>query len=209
MTTTDIEKAEAVLADLDSKLIRLKQRGVELGDERSQIALAAHTGDAKARAHLDAVNAQIVTYHSESDSLFDAIKAQEKLVAQAKHEEQSAEARDRALALRNQYKRFVKLADIADEHLRSFVAAAGELKKTMDAIHAINPGSAPTAQQLLVFGEMAVQSQIMGTMWSRCVSFLPPNQRHAFPKLARGWAEPALRAIDHALGDEKKEPVDA
>jgi hypothetical protein len=74
MTTTDIEKAEAVLADLDSKLIRLKQRGVELGDERSQIALAAHTGDAKARAHLDAVNAQIVTYHSESDSLFDAIK---------------------------------------------------------------------------------------------------------------------------------------
>jgi hypothetical protein len=209
MTTTDttpLEAAEQMLAGLDAALLRLKARGVELEDERTNIALAAHAGkDAKARKRLDELNLLIGTHGSEVTSLMIAVAAQEKVVQQAKAEEQRAEDRDSALKLRDQYKRFVKLADVADEHLRSFVAAAGEIKKTVDAIHAINPGSAPTAQQLLVFGEMAVRAAVMQTMWTHSVEFLAPNQRHTFPRLARGWAEPAIRAIDQALGDEKKE----
>jgi hypothetical protein len=166
--------------------------------------LSAHTGDEKAKKRLGALNREIATHGAEVDSLLIAVKAAEDAVERGKQEEKYAAAAVDARALRDQYKRFVRLADVADEHLRSFVAAAGELKRTVDAIHGLNSGSAPTSQQLLVFGEMAVRAAVMETMWSRSVEFLAPNQRHTFPKLARGWAEPAIKAIDQLLGDEKQ-----
>jgi len=203
-TTTPLEAATKMLEDLDHALLRLQAKGVELGDERSSIALSAHTGDEKAKKRLGALNREIATHGAEVDSLLIAVKAAEDAVERGKQEEKYAAAAVDARALRDQYKRFVRLADVADEHLRSFVAAAGELKRTVDAIHCLNSGSAPTSQQLLVFGEMAVRAAVMETMWSRSVEFLAPNQRHTFPKLARGWAEPAIKAIDQLLGDEKQ-----
>ena len=189
MTTTDttpLEKAEQMLAGLDAALLRLQAKGVELGDERANIALSAHTGDKDARKKLDQLNIQISTHQSEVESLRIAVTMQEKAVAAAKAEEQRAEDREAALKLRNQYKRFVKLADVADEHLRSFVAAAGEIKKTVDAIHAIQTGAAPSGQQLLVFGEMAVRAAVMQTMWSRSVEFLAPNSATISPNWRGG-----------------------
>jgi hypothetical protein len=51
--TLSIDKAEKVLNDLQAKHSRLVARGVEIGDERANIAYQAHaTGDAKAEKRL-------------------------------------------------------------------------------------------------------------------------------------------------------------
>jgi hypothetical protein len=54
-----IEKAEAVVAELEAKRIKCVAHGTELQDERANVALAAHTGDVKARKRLDEINAAL------------------------------------------------------------------------------------------------------------------------------------------------------
>jgi hypothetical protein len=43
-----IQKAEAVVTSLEAKRAACIQKGTELADERANVALSAHTGDAKA-----------------------------------------------------------------------------------------------------------------------------------------------------------------
>jgi len=45
---TEIQKAEAVVTSLEAKRAAWIQKGTELADERANVALSAHTGDAKA-----------------------------------------------------------------------------------------------------------------------------------------------------------------
>ena len=104
----DLETATKTLAELEQKQVRLMARGVELGDERSQIALAAHTGDANARKRLDALNREISTHYSEVDGLHSAIKAQEKVVEQAKRDEATAQQRDNAKLAEANYRWLIK-----------------------------------------------------------------------------------------------------
>ena len=43
-----VEEAERIIAQLEAKRIKCVDRGTELQDERANVALSAHTGDAKA-----------------------------------------------------------------------------------------------------------------------------------------------------------------
>jgi hypothetical protein len=52
MSETSIQKAEKVLNDLQAKREGCVRAGTELNDERANVALAAHTGDSKARKRL-------------------------------------------------------------------------------------------------------------------------------------------------------------
>src|SRR5262249_9734736 len=87
-----VEKAETVIADLEAKRAACVKRGTELADERAAVALAAHTGDAKARKRLDEINAAIASHASELASFDAALKAAGERLLRA----QSAEAKKRA-----------------------------------------------------------------------------------------------------------------
>jgi hypothetical protein len=49
-------EAEKVIASIEAKREACVRRGIELQDERANVALSAHTGDAKARTRLDVIN---------------------------------------------------------------------------------------------------------------------------------------------------------
>jgi rubrerythrin len=66
---SDLKKAEAIVAQLEQKRIKCIARGTELADERANVALAAHTGDAVARKKLDSLNRESAEHASELQSL--------------------------------------------------------------------------------------------------------------------------------------------
>ena len=67
--------AEAILADLTAKRAHCQRHGIELADQRAQIALKAHTGDIPARERLDQINAAIASHGSELASYDAALQA--------------------------------------------------------------------------------------------------------------------------------------
>jgi chromosome segregation ATPase len=97
-----VEKAEAVVAQLEQKRSACVRHGTELQDERANVALSAHTGDAKARKRLDEINSEIAVHSSELASLDAALgAASERLEKARQHEAQKAD-RQRATALRQE-----------------------------------------------------------------------------------------------------------
>jgi hypothetical protein len=204
--TTEIEKAEAVLADLDHAMLRLKARGVELGDERQSIALAAHTGDASARKKLDALNREIAVHGSELDSLHVAVEAQEKVVAQAKAQEQSTVAREAALKAKAQYQRLAAIGQKMDEHLAAFAALAEQSRLVVNELHGLN-FAMPTHAQHATFSSLATGSTLMALPWATTAEYrhLAPRDRRSFSTLYGDWSRAAIDLIDQ----HQREPADA
>jgi hypothetical protein len=88
--STDLEKAEAVVTRLEENRTACVKHGTELTDERNNVALAAHTGDAKARKRLNDINTALAVQASELASLDVALRAAGERVVVAQH----AKARD-------------------------------------------------------------------------------------------------------------------
>ena len=58
---TDVEKAQAVIADLEAKRAKLIQRGTDIADERAVLGYGAHAENDKAsRDKLNKLNAEAV-----------------------------------------------------------------------------------------------------------------------------------------------------
>src|SRR6478672_11516091 len=88
----DIEYAEKTLTDLRAKREAIVARGRELSDERSAIALDAHTGNAKSSKRLMEINAALALHVSEIEGIDAALKAAgEKLAAAQAAEAQAAD----------------------------------------------------------------------------------------------------------------------
>jgi chromosome segregation ATPase len=78
-----VASARTIVADLEAKREATRKRGAELADERSNVALAAHTGDQEAAARLEAIHAGITRHGSELASLDAAVLAAQRKVAEA------------------------------------------------------------------------------------------------------------------------------
>ena len=79
--------AEQVLAGLEQKRRLLIERKVELDEARKRLSFDAHTGDAKAKAALDKLNAEAQRHGLDLENVLAAIaQAQERLAA-ARHAE--------------------------------------------------------------------------------------------------------------------------
>jgi hypothetical protein len=94
---SEIEKAEHVLNNLRAKRDAAVARGIQLGEERTTLAFAAHASDdAKARKRLDEINRESALHDSELRSLDAAIVEAAKRVAAAQAVEAQAVDRQRA-----------------------------------------------------------------------------------------------------------------
>jgi chromosome segregation ATPase len=91
-----VKNAEATVASLEQKRIKCVAHGTELQDERANVALAAHTGDVKARKRLDEINAALAVHSSELASLDAALRAATEQLERAREKE--AQQTDRAAA---------------------------------------------------------------------------------------------------------------
>jgi hypothetical protein len=72
---TDLEKAEAVVCAIGEKRAACIRAGTDLQYERASVALAAYTGDEKARKRLDEIEAALTAHASSLGSIDAAIKA--------------------------------------------------------------------------------------------------------------------------------------
>lgn len=201
---TDIKKAEAVIPALEQKRIKCVQRGTDLQDEIASVALAAHTGDAAARKKLDALNRESAEHASELQSLDAALRAASERLEKAKQAEASRADREAASELRAVFDQFVELAEQADEALANLVTASAAMSAAINQIHSLGH-AAPTGQQWLVYGEQALHSALMQTVWSKAFRHLAPSERRVFGDLAHGWQAAAEHNIAARLGEQTTE----
>jgi hypothetical protein len=74
--SNDVEKAQAIVADLEAKRHALIRNGTDLSDEHAHVALAAYySGDAKARKRLDEIEAALSKHTVDLASIDAALKA--------------------------------------------------------------------------------------------------------------------------------------
>jgi hypothetical protein len=129
---TEIEHAEKTLADLRAKREAIVARGRELSDERSAIALDAHTGNAKSSKRLMEINAALALHVSEIEGIDAALKsADEKLSAAQAAEAQAVQAAKAA-----------ECARVVDELAPVFSYVDKHFKAVVDGLLAIEMGFA-------------------------------------------------------------------
>lgn len=202
----DVEAAEKTLASLSDKRDRAAARVREIAEERGAIAFNAHVdGDQKARKRLDQLNLDAATITSELAGIDAAIAEATTRLDRARHAEATKQDRQRAAELRKAYNHFIELSAELDAALALVVENAGAMKATVDEIHRLG-GGAPTGQQFLTFGELALQSSLMQTPWARAFRHLSPRERRTFTALARDWSGGATATnIAQRLGEQTTE----
>jgi hypothetical protein len=196
---TDIAAAQATLVELQSKRDALVARGVELAEQRQQIAFAAHTGDQAARKKLDGINRESGMQASELESLDAAIAEATKRVVAA----------ERVVAIQAERAAALDLRKVADElhaagadagfALEAFVLAADRLHEVADKLSA--SGAPPRHEQIISLGYRAIGTALMRTLWGREFEQVRPHERYTFPQLCDGWATQLQSAIDYRLGE--------
>jgi uncharacterized coiled-coil protein SlyX len=128
----NITEVQKIIAQLEKKRAVCIKHGTELNNERANVALDAHTGDAKARKRLDEINVAVATHQSELQSLDAALRAAADKLAKARdHEARSA---DRALA--NEVKKVCEDFVASAERLDALGAEYAENAEAMEQLGA-------------------------------------------------------------------------
>jgi len=203
----EIMKAELTMAGLQAKRAACVQRGTELADERANVALDAHTGNAKARKRLDDINAAIATHASELESFDAAIRAADARLEAARQAAAREQDKLNAEALREVVSRLGERMCKADKHFAAAIDELNAANAELEQVHAL--GSAfPTQQQLAVNAVMALKTWLrrLPEHWHReFIEALPPNQRRTFSAFWSRMQEPLDASIRQRLGEDEKE----
>jgi hypothetical protein len=206
----DIERAEHVLNSLRQKRDAVVARGVELGDDRTKLAFAAHaTGDAKARKQLDEINREDALRDSELRSLDAAIAEASVRVNRAQQAEARKADQKRAAELRKHVDELAELPAFVDEHLAAALEGLIAFERGVTELNQKGI-SHPSASQLRLGICAVIQTWAQGlpkhihNELRDGMSFLAPHER----KTATSYfaqVEPGLRtAIKQRLGDAEQ-----
>ena len=203
---TEIENAEAVIARLEDKRKTLIDKKIELDAETQRISYDAHTGDAKAKHRLSAINNEISTHEREMNSVELALKEAQSRLAKANRN--AATEADRELALRQRAlaDKFLELGNDAHEAL---VDAVGNLQEMADVHREMYQLGIrfPSNDQFRVLGARALQTALQETPWRKDleISLLAPNQRQSFAALVAAWHATMMQDINRRIGDKQSE----
>jgi predicted translin family RNA/ssDNA-binding protein len=153
----EVAQAEKTLNTLRDKREMLVACGVELGEERTRLAFAAHAGDdPKARARLDEINREAALHDSELRSLDAAIAEAAVRVERAQRAEAQAADKASALALRKTVNEIGECMHYADTHLDKAIVALNAVHTALDQIHA-SGSDFPTHMQFAANAERALK----------------------------------------------------
>src|SRR5262249_49279153 len=115
--TTNLERACAVVADLQAKLGELAKRKALLEHETAEIGFEVHAeGNDKARKRLDQIVRELVGIEAELTSLTGAVRAAQERVIQAQTAERAEAERQKAKAAVALRKDLLDAAKIADRN---------------------------------------------------------------------------------------------
>jgi hypothetical protein len=196
---TDIAAAQQTLVELQSKRDALVASGVELVEQRQQIAFAAHTGDQAARKKLDGINRENGMLASELESLDVAIAEAAKRIAAAQRAEAVKAERAAALELRQDAEEMRSVGNAFGAALDAFLQADARLRNLANKFSAA--GASPRHEQIQSLGYRALCAALMRTLWGREFEQIRPHERYAFPQLCDGWAANLEHQIAHRLAE--------
>jgi len=207
----EVQKSEAVIADLETKRAACVKRGTELADERAGVALDAHTGNAKARKRLDEINAAIAAHGSELASFDAAIAVAQRNVESAKANEAAAEQKRCAAEARVIVDRIDSLFASADVHFKQAFDALKAADARIEELHRLG-FAFPTAVQLRANIIYALETCLMALpkyLWQELsrggLRFLAPGQRRTFSQFWSQMSSSLGREIAARLGETKNE----
>jgi hypothetical protein len=203
--TTEIEKAEKIINDLEEQRECLHARTRLLTEQRKQLAYAANVGDKSAKAKLTAINTEVSLHGTEIENVEFALAEARVRLKAAQQAEAQASNKANALALRELNKKFLELGLIVDDAFADVISASTEMREVLDKMRALGVTS-PTHQQFNVLGLIACKTAVMNVPWSaggREWEFLAPNQRKTFKSIATGWSEMIERQIAERLAEKE------
>ena len=208
---TEVEKCEATVRDLERKREACVRRGVELADERANVALAAHTGNVKARKRLDEINTAIATHESELASLGAAIKAAGESLKKA--EAAAALEADRKLSgeARVIVDRIDSLFASADTHFKQAFEALKAADTRIEELRQLG-FAFPTALQVRMNARFAFMTYLVALpkyWWNEIqyagVQYPSPAERRTFSQFWSKMSASLSREIANRLGEKSKE----
>jgi hypothetical protein len=208
----NLEKATAIVTRLEEKRVACIRQGTDLADERANVALAAHTGDAKAAKRLQEIHQAIATHSSELASIDAALRAAGERVVTARQVIEGEAAKANAVEVRKLLASFLEAARDADAVLEDFNNSAEEIRRALTAIHARGV-EYPTHMQLQTLGQFCLLTHLGRSPWAREFEVIPPSARREFSPLVAQWVDLIEKNhIKPLLGDEsdeqKKEKAD-
>jgi len=201
--TTEFEKANRDLNNLEEQREALFSRAKLLSKQRDQIAFAALTaGDKHAKARLAEINTEDIGLAANIASVEAALTVARANLNVAQQAEAIAAVKANALALRGKLEQFKELGAVLDDCFADFKSAATEQKQILDDIHSLGQ-AAPTAQQYRVLCEIALKTAIAGTpFWSHDFPAMAPNQRKSFKGIVDAWSANIEANIAAVISDE-------
>jgi hypothetical protein len=198
-----LEKATRDLNSPEEQREAIFSRTKLLEKQRSEVAFAAHTGDAKAKARLKDINSEAALHGQDIASVDAALTVARANLAAAKQSEAKAADHEEALALLAKAARLKELGEGLDDCFVDFKGMAIETKEVLDDIHQLGC-AAPSHQQLRVFGEICLKTAVMGTpFWTQDFPFIGPLERKSFASVVSAWAATVTANAEARLGDTK------
>ena len=187
-----VEESRRIVAELENKLAAAEARAVELQTERRRLSFAANTGDGAAEKRLKALNTEAAHIALDIENIRSAIEEAKRRLAAAERDEAMATARDNAEAALVIGNRLVERASKIDAALATAREEMQAYKRDVDALH-LTGCAAPTAQQFLTFGGLAVTAFTMQLPVKVDRDFLAPRERRTFTDLTTSWRDGVAR----------------
>jgi hypothetical protein len=196
----DIERAEHVLNNLRQKREVLVARGVELSEQRTKLAFAAHAGDeAKARKQLDEINREAALHGSELHSLDAAIAEAGTRVERAQQAEAQKAARERAAEAQKLVRELGECFPYLDCKLAEAATALVAIEKGFAQLRALGIGPSDAQVRLNVTRALETWAHRLPRSWHEHLrdglKFLAPLERRTFSEYWRAVEASLQNAI--------------
>ena len=166
--------------------IAAEARAVDLQTERRRLSFAANTGDGAAEKRLKALNTEAAHINLDIENVRSAIDEAKRRLAAAEHDEAMAAAGENAEAALVIGNRLLERAAKIDAALATAREEMLAYKRDVDSLH-LTGCAAPTAQQFLTFGGLAVTAFTMQLPVKVDRDFLAPRERRTFTELTSSW----------------------
>lgn len=198
---TTIDTAQATLASLQQKRRAALARQADIAAERRNIAFAAHTGDADARARLDELAREDITMAAEVSSLDAAITEAQSRVADARRAADLEARHERGREARKRAAKFHRQGLELDKAAQGFLRRFNDLRD--EAIELRKLGLDHLRLEAIdVACKRALQSMLMGTPLK--LEHVAPSERANFAHLVAGWTRMIEAWAAQQLGEHDK-----
>jgi len=193
-TTRKIADAESILHKLTAAKADLATARANDESEMAAVSYAAHTGDQRAAAKLEALRDRAIKRDIEARNLDSAIAEAQRRVDAAKDAAERAEQARVAAEIEELAGLLRESGARADKGLRLMIQGSNEMARIIAAMQERGLGN-PSQQQLQSLGRRAVLAGLVDSPFNREFEHLAPRDRQDFAKFSSSWADAIERAV--------------